>query len=418
MQLKKIRYKLLSHITFGNMKQHYKQKYKQLKNKEKNTNITEKIVTKTITEIKKQNIYITPPEKKNVLIVFLDAIGDYILFRNFLSEIKTSEKYKNYTLTLLGCEKFAEFAQYCDNDIVDKFLWCPHKPQNMNSEQLETIRKKLHEKQGMLHYYDTVILASYNSAGKRGAIEHLLKYITFREKIIYVEWRNPKIHNPDDFLDYTYVFVNPKASQEFEFNINKDFWENILDKKISLNYPKIDLTNIESVYNNNIQKYIVINPCAQDKYRMWHMYNYTKIIQHFTQQGFKIILCCAKNEEEYCKKLAENCLCDIEIRAGLSVPDLLATLKNSILYIGQDSGCFHIAAACDIKALCLSAGNAYFRFMNYPKNRKNIKIIFPHGIENEILKNPQLVIDHKGFFINSIQVKDTINAAEQLIKNS
>ena len=415
MNLKKIRYRFLSHVTFGKMKEHYKRKYKLIKQSASSVSQQEKITIKT--EIKKETVYIVPPQKRNVLIIFLDAIGDYILFRNFLSEIRESSKFKDYTITLLGCEKFKDFALYCDGNVVDKFLWVPHRSQNMSLEQWEKIRKDLHEQQGMNHYYDTIILASYNSAGKREVIEYFLKYVVSREKIIYVEWRNPKIHDPNNFLNYTYVYVNhANAFEKFEFDLNKDFWEDILGKKISLSYPKIQLENIQSDYIHPEKKYIVINPCAQDKYRMWNIQNYVELIQYFTKKDFHIILCCAKSEESYCKQLAEKCLADIEIRAGLSVPDLLATLKSSALYIGQDSGCFHIAAACDIKALCLSAGNAYFRFMNYPRNRQNIKILFPYGIEEEIKKNPQLVVDHKGFFINSIKVKNVIFEAEKLLQ--
>lgn len=67
---------------------------------------------------------------------------------------------------------------------------------------------------------------------------------------------------------------------------------------------------------------------------------------------------------------------NVDILAGLSVKDLLATLKLAKLYIGQDSGVFHIAAALNIRCLCLSAGNAYFRFMNYPKTGNILKFFF------------------------------------------
>ncbi len=42
------------------------------------------------------------PPSNSLLIVRLDAIGDYILFRNFLKVIRNSEKFNNYTITLCG----------------------------------------------------------------------------------------------------------------------------------------------------------------------------------------------------------------------------------------------------------------------------------------------------------------------------
>lgn len=39
---------------------------------------------------------------KTLLLVRLDAIGDYVLFRNFIEILKKSERYKGYKITLLG----------------------------------------------------------------------------------------------------------------------------------------------------------------------------------------------------------------------------------------------------------------------------------------------------------------------------
>ena len=124
MNLKKIRYRFLSHVTFGKMKEHYKRKYKLIKQSASSVSQQEKITIKT--EIKKETVYIVPPQKRNVLIIFLDAIGDYILFRNFLSEIRESSKFKDYTITLLGCEKFKDFALYCGKTSQSKAQSWPY----------------------------------------------------------------------------------------------------------------------------------------------------------------------------------------------------------------------------------------------------------------------------------------------------
>ena len=45
----------------------------------------------------------TPQNELNSLLLFrVDAIGDFILFRNFIEVLSQSRKYSNFDITLLG----------------------------------------------------------------------------------------------------------------------------------------------------------------------------------------------------------------------------------------------------------------------------------------------------------------------------
>ena len=50
----------------------------------------------------------------SLLLIRLDSIGDYVLFRNFIRELKTSEKYKNHHITLLGNASWKAVAEKLD----------------------------------------------------------------------------------------------------------------------------------------------------------------------------------------------------------------------------------------------------------------------------------------------------------------
>jgi ADP-heptose:LPS heptosyltransferase len=56
-----------------------------------------------------------PAPGKRLLIVKADAIGDYILFRNFIAEVKTSPKYKDYQIDLLGNKAWESLAMAYDS---------------------------------------------------------------------------------------------------------------------------------------------------------------------------------------------------------------------------------------------------------------------------------------------------------------
>lgn len=60
---------------------------------------------------------------KRVLIVRLDAIGDYILWRNCLRFLRKSEKYRNAHLTVLGNPAWRSLAEAFDGDCADEWIW-------------------------------------------------------------------------------------------------------------------------------------------------------------------------------------------------------------------------------------------------------------------------------------------------------
>ncbi len=60
---------------------------------------------------------------RRVLIVRLDAIGDYILWRNCLRFIRRSDKYRNAHLTVLGNPAWRNLAETFDSDCADEWIW-------------------------------------------------------------------------------------------------------------------------------------------------------------------------------------------------------------------------------------------------------------------------------------------------------
>ena len=62
-------------------------------------------------------------DQKKVLIVRLDGIGDYVLFRNVLRFIRNSDKYHNAELTVLGNPIWRDLAESFDRDCADNWVW-------------------------------------------------------------------------------------------------------------------------------------------------------------------------------------------------------------------------------------------------------------------------------------------------------
>ena len=87
-----------------------------------------------------------PLVKENTLcIIKMDAIGDYILFRNFIEELANSSKYKDYEITLVGNIIWKELAEKLDTKWIKHFIWIdPRKFQknfNYRKECFNTLQK-------------------------------------------------------------------------------------------------------------------------------------------------------------------------------------------------------------------------------------------------------------------------------------
>ena len=81
------------------------------------------------------NLSISPSreiKQKSLLLVRLDAIGDYILFRNFIESLKKNQKYNNYKITLLGNNVWKNLSKELDYEYVDNFIWLDRNKFNKN----------------------------------------------------------------------------------------------------------------------------------------------------------------------------------------------------------------------------------------------------------------------------------------------
>ena len=75
---------------------------------------------------------------KKVLIVRLDAIGDYILWRNCLRFIRISRKYRNAHLTVLGNPAWRSLAEAFDADCADEWIWVENRA-NLFRKSIENL---------------------------------------------------------------------------------------------------------------------------------------------------------------------------------------------------------------------------------------------------------------------------------------
>ncbi len=353
--------------------------------------------------------------EKSLLIIRLDSIGDYILFRNFLKIIRNSEKYRNYRITLCGNIIWRDLAEELDSDFVDSFIWIDRKKLSNNIFYKYKILKSIYIK-GFETVVDTTysreilfgdsIISASNAKLRIGSSGALDKHTKWKRNLLTDKY-------------YTKL-INTTKNNVFEFYRNKEFFEKLLDNNFNLTKPEIEADKIKYVLP--AEKYVVILPGAADEKRRWDVNNFGQISSYISRQfGFDIVLAGSESERAICGKLrkiinGENVF---NVCSAISLPELVKLITNTELLISNETGPVHIAAATSTPFICISNGNHFGRFHPYPEEIFNAGCyVYPPQIMKHINspeKLSELYRFESNLDINLIKPNDVIKQIPKVL---
>ena len=299
-----------------------------------------------------------------VLVIRLDAIGDYVLFRNFLADIKASDKYKHKKITLVGNIAWREIAEFFDSDVVDDFIWIDR------TRFVRNIRyrfNKLSEIRSCCP--STVIQPTYSREFFLG--DSVVNICSAREKIGSVgDCSNIKSWQKKISDRYYTKLIPASESVLFEFDRNKEFFSHLLgstvvSEKPSMSNPKgIDLSRF-----NLPNSYAVFFIGASASFRKWSVYNYSLVAEYiYSKYSFPIVLCGGPGDVDDAEKFLRGIGCPVVDLVGkTSLVELVSVLSKSEFVISNETSTPHFAVALGVKNIfVISNGNHVVRFSPYP----------------------------------------------------
>jgi lipopolysaccharide heptosyltransferase II len=89
----------------------------------------------------------------------------------------------------------------------------------------------------------------------------------------------------------------------------------------------------------------LIHPAAAFATKQWATRNFARVAQDLSARGFNCVAIAAPNESPVVASLVENSEAQINAFTDLSLPEVTALAARSRLFVGNDSGVAHIAAA-------------------------------------------------------------------------
>ncbi|MDP4115574.1 MAG: glycosyltransferase family 9 protein [Bacteroidota bacterium] len=340
--------------------------------------------------------------KNTLMVIRLDSIGDYILFRNFLEVLKKSEKFKNYSITLCGNIVYRDIAEGLDTEFIDRFIWINRKKFYSNPIYKFKILKQVKETGS-----ETIINPTYTreilygdmlakaaiapiKIGSSGAVDKHLKWkLGLFGKSIYNR-------------------VIPAVNENlFEFFRNIEFFEGVLEERIEINTPSIIIkkTDLKLPFD----RYAVAFIGAQDIDRRWNV-NYFAEICNYIVKKYKlpVVIAGGDCERKDADKIISISGSDkvLDYTGKTSLIELIHLIAKAKLLIANETSAIHFAAAVKTPFVCINRGKHLGRFSPYPEKVYNkglyvypkiIKENFEEFINNDTFRyDSELNIDQIG----------------------
>ncbi len=108
--------------------------------------------------------------------------------------------------------------------------------------------------------------------------------------------------------------------------------------------PKSRL-NVITNYELRITNYALLHPVAAFDTKQWATENFARVAEYLSEKGLQIVAVATKKVREVLEKLQNLAKVSIKAFDDLSLPEITALASNAEIFIGNDSGIAHIAAA-------------------------------------------------------------------------
>lgn len=338
------------------------------------------IIATIVCELVDLSVYLFPcslkkkhRNKKQVLIIFLGGIGDFILFLDALKEYGKLYPKETCEITLIGNNLWKDIAERLHD--VNRFLAIEvgrfeKNPFYRFCSQLEIKKQKFdvvinptYSRKYILGDSIARISRSSERIGSSGDLSNIHKWM---------KWRS----------DGWYTKLIPSQKQIItELERNAEFLRGLgltdFQKSVPI-YPLDVLPNIQPELIDLNLPYFMISPGAGWVGRRWPENYFAEVaILLYEKTGWIPVLCGGLEDEPLAMKIISSAhnLPWQNLAGKVSLIQLLAILGRAKLIIGNESSTVHMASAVACPVVCIIGGGHFGRFFPYGDLDKN-RIVF------------------------------------------
>lgn len=303
-------------------------------------------------------------DNDNVLIIKVDAIGDFIIWLDSAKEFRGLYPDKKlYLMCSAPCVDIARSTGFFDEIIT----------LNIRKFEADNKYKKEMIKELSKYKFDVLIQTAYS---RTVHMDMLAAAISANEKIGFVS---------DETRTNLSRYIATKASKKKLDKIYdrlvpaSDQWlmEVRRNGELIRGLGKCDFRTAMPVLNKYdanpeiipTENYYVIFPGASTPKKMWDIKNFAKVADHiYKKTGWSAYVCGAKDEEYLYDKMMEEKAPETVVKNYLGKTSLLElgeVIRNARLVISNDTSGIHFAAAVNTPSVCILGEYNYGRFLPY-----------------------------------------------------
>lgn len=301
-----------------------------------------------------------------VLIVRIDATGDYLLFRGALRRLRESNAFRGSELVLCGNALWQNLATKLDGDLFDEFI--PVDVQRMRHEStyrktlLATIKKQgadicLNPAFSRNYLSDVLALASgarrkvgfASTALNIGAVAKGLTDNFYHERVELKRAYEFELHITDRFLEHLGVRTATEIFQQGTKELLATF------------FLKEELHTLKG------RPVLFLGANSPD--RRWPARNFARLALFIKDHTGLFPLFTGGNDvrEDTARSIPSEFISH-DITSRTSLLELCILIAEAPFVVSNDSFAAHIASACAVPTLIISNGQHAGRFHPYPEN--------------------------------------------------
>lgn len=359
------------------------------------------------------------PKPNTLLILRIDVLGDYLLFRPYLKAIRQSSNYKDYAITLCANTAVRSVAEVFDNDLIDEFIWTDmYKLSTRPLYRFKFVQKL--RRQGFSSVfcptYSRVLVLDDFLAQATGAAERVGCLTDFANIKRWESWFGNKL--------YTRMLPSGEGLV-FELERNRQIVEAFLEEPVLAEQPLFKTAYAKPVLVPS--QYTILSLGAGQDFRVWPADRFAEVARHILTNypDQHIILTGAPNEMVYADAFlayipeSERVL---NLTGKLSIPELIYVLSKADLLIANETGIVHLAASTNTPTIVISQGKSLVRWHPYsPPLLERIVHLYPEYIEqnrNDLSAIASRFNPESPFPITVIDVERVIHQLDILLKRS
>jgi len=303
--------------------------------------------------------YWSPTRGNDVLIVKLDAIGDFILWHHTAKAIRTLYPSETHRVVLLGnglwCDLASEIGLWDEVWPLDRhrFLYDPRyrwsQMKKIRSSRFAIAIQPTYSREFL--YGDAVIRIT--GARKRIGSVGDLANISVQQKAISDRWYTKLIPATPD--------TQWEGSRNIEFV-----------RGLGLTQPTFEPARLTRRYEKqrsigNSAPYYLLCPGAGLSGRRWNRSFFSRIAELIHDHtGWVGVICGSQGEKEICLDIVLQCKAPLRNLAGsTSLLEMYKLISDAMVVISNETSAVHIAAAVCRPAVCILGGGHYGRFLPY-----------------------------------------------------